>query len=49
MAMEDFPVLLAPSNRMLPLEVFDRKCLVEYPSREIYGYLKLKDGFLPMA
>jgi hypothetical protein len=31
----DFPVLLAPSDSLLPLEVFDRKCLVEYPSREI--------------
>jgi hypothetical protein len=29
MAKEDFLVLLAP---MLPLEVFDRKYLVEYPS-----------------
>jgi hypothetical protein len=30
-ATEDFPVLLAPSDCMLPLEVFDRKYLVEYP------------------
>jgi hypothetical protein len=37
MATEDFPVLLAPSDSMLPLEVFDQK------------YLKLKHGFLPMA
>jgi hypothetical protein len=36
MATEDFPVLLAPSDSMLPLEVFDRKYLVEYPSREIW-------------
>jgi hypothetical protein len=33
-ATEDFPVFLAPSDRMLPLEVFDRKYLVEYPFRE---------------
>jgi hypothetical protein len=38
MATEDFPVLLAPSDNMLPLEVFDRKYLVEYPSREIWLY-----------
>jgi hypothetical protein len=31
-ATEDFPVLLAPSDSMLPLKVFDRK----YPSREIW-------------
>jgi hypothetical protein len=36
MATEDFPVLLAPSDSMLPVEVFDRKYLVEYPSREIW-------------
>jgi ribonuclease HI len=36
MATEDFPVLLAPSDSMLPLEVFDRKYLVEYRSREIW-------------
>jgi hypothetical protein len=42
MATEDFPVLLAPSDCMLPLEEFDRKYLVEY-------LLKLKHGFLPMA
>jgi hypothetical protein len=30
MAMEDFPVLMAPSDSMLPLEVFDRKYLMEY-------------------
>jgi hypothetical protein len=36
MALEDFSVLLAPSDSMLPLEVFDRKYLVEYPSREIW-------------
>jgi hypothetical protein len=35
MGTEDFPVLLAPSDSMLPLEVFDQKYLVEYPSREI--------------
>jgi hypothetical protein len=39
MAMEDFPVSLAPSDSMLPLEVFDR----------LYGYLELKHGFLSMA
>jgi hypothetical protein len=38
MATEDFPVLLALSNSMLPLEVFDRKYLVIYPSREIWLY-----------
>jgi hypothetical protein len=36
MATEDFPVLLAPSDSMLPLEVFDQKYLLEYPSREIW-------------
>jgi hypothetical protein len=46
MATEDFPVLLAPSDSMLPLEVFDRKYLVEYPSREIW---LSEAGFLPMA
>jgi hypothetical protein len=34
MATADFPVLLAPSDSML--EVFDRKYLVKYPSREIW-------------
>jgi hypothetical protein len=43
MPTDDFPVLLALSDSMLPLEVFDRKYLVEY------GYLKLKHGYLPMA
>jgi hypothetical protein len=33
MAAEDFSVLLAPSDSMLPLEVFDRKYLV---NREIW-------------
>jgi hypothetical protein len=36
MVTEDFSVLLAPSDSMLPLEVFDRKYLVEYPSMEIW-------------
>jgi hypothetical protein len=36
MATEEFPVLLAPSDSMLPLEVFDQKYLVEYPSRGIW-------------
>jgi hypothetical protein len=36
MATEDFPVLLATSDSMLPLQVFDRKYLVEYPSRKIW-------------
>jgi hypothetical protein len=35
MAMEDFPVLLAPSDSMLPLEAFDWEYLVEYFSRDI--------------
>jgi hypothetical protein len=47
MATENVPVLLAFSDNMLPLEVFDRKYLVEYRGR--YGYLKLKHDFLPMA
>jgi hypothetical protein len=34
-ATEDFPVFLAPSLSMLPMEVCDRKYLVEYFSREI--------------
>jgi hypothetical protein len=52
MATEDFPVLLTPSDRMLPLKVFDRIYLVEYPSREIWlseaeAWLKLyNDGSL---
>jgi hypothetical protein len=36
MATKDFPVLLAPSDSMLPLKVFNRQYLVEYPSREIW-------------
>jgi hypothetical protein len=39
MATEDFPVLLAP------LEVFDRKYLVEYPSRKIW--LSEAEAWLP--
>jgi ribonuclease HI len=35
MEKEDFPVLLALFDSMLPLEVFDWKYLVEYPSKEI--------------
>jgi hypothetical protein len=35
-ATKDLPVLLAPSESMLPLDVFDRKYLVEYPFREIW-------------
>jgi hypothetical protein len=35
-ATEEFPVLLAPSDSMLPLEEFDRYYLVGYPSREIW-------------
>jgi hypothetical protein len=34
MASKDFPVLLAPSDSMLPLEVFDRNYLVENLSRD---------------
>jgi hypothetical protein len=51
MATVDFPDLLTPSDSMLPLEVFDRKHLVEYWNipLERYGYLKFKHGFLPMA
>jgi hypothetical protein len=44
-ATEDFPVLLAPSGSMLPLEVFDRKDLVEYPFREIW--LTEAEAWLP--
>jgi hypothetical protein len=36
MATEDFTVLLALSDSMLPPEVFDRKYLVEYHFREIW-------------
>jgi hypothetical protein len=35
MAPEDFSTLLAPSDGMLPLEVFECKYMAEYPSREI--------------
>jgi hypothetical protein len=45
MAMEDFPVLMAPSDSMLSLEVFDRKYLVKYPSWEIW--LSEADAWLP--
>jgi hypothetical protein len=45
MATEDFPVLLAPSDSMIPLEVFDRKYLVEYTSREIW--LPEAEAWLP--
>jgi hypothetical protein len=45
MATEDFPVLLGPSDSMLPLEVFDRKYLPEYPSREIW--LSKAEAWLP--
>jgi hypothetical protein len=38
MATEDFPVLLAPSDSMLTLEVLDRKYLEDYPSKEIWLY-----------
>jgi hypothetical protein len=33
---EELPVSLTPSDRMIPLEVFDQnqKFLVKYPSRE---------------
>jgi hypothetical protein len=43
-ATEDIPVLLAPSDSMLPLEVFDRKYLVEYSSREIWLSFLPSDG-----
>jgi hypothetical protein len=45
MTTEDFPVLLAPSDSMLPLVVCDRKYLVEYPSREIW--LSEAEAWLP--
>jgi hypothetical protein len=35
MATEDSPVLLTPSDSMLPIDVFDLKYMVEYPSKEI--------------
>jgi hypothetical protein len=42
-------VLLAPSDSVQPLEVFDQKYLVEYIPLERYGYQQLKHDFLPMA
>jgi hypothetical protein len=45
LATEDFPVLLALSDSMLPLDVFDRKYLVEYPSRKIW--LSEAEAWLP--
>jgi hypothetical protein len=45
MATEDFPFSLAPSDRMLPLEVFDRKYLAEYTSRKIW--LSEAEAWLP--
>jgi hypothetical protein len=47
-ATEEFPVLLAPSDSMLPLKEFDRKFWWNIPLGR-YGYLKLKHCFLPMA
>jgi hypothetical protein len=44
-ATEDFLVLLTPSDSMLPLEVFDRKYLVEYTFREIW--LSESESWLP--
>jgi hypothetical protein len=43
--MEDFTILLAYSDSMLPLEVFDQKYLVEYSSSEIW--LSEVDAWLP--
>jgi hypothetical protein len=45
MATEDIQVLLAPSDNMLPLEVFDQNFLVEYLSREIW--LSETEAWLP--
>jgi hypothetical protein len=45
MATNDFPVLLALSDSMQPLEVFDRKYLLESPSREIW--LSKTEAWLP--
>jgi hypothetical protein len=47
MATEDFPVLLVPSDSILPLKVFDRKYLVEYPSCEIWVWLSEAEAWLP--
>jgi hypothetical protein len=44
-ATENFTVLLAPSNSILPLELFDRKYLVEYCSRKIW--LSETEAWLP--
>jgi hypothetical protein len=41
----EIPVLLAPSDSMVPLEVFDRKYLVKYPIREIW--LSEAEAWLP--
>jgi hypothetical protein len=40
MATKDFLVLLAPSDSMLPLEVFVQKYLVEYPSKVSETWLR---------
>jgi hypothetical protein len=45
MATEDLSVLMASSDSRLPLEVFDGKYLVEYPSREIW--LSEAEAWLP--
>jgi hypothetical protein len=45
MSTEDFTVLMASSDSMLPLEVFNWKYLVEYPSREIW--LSEAEAWLP--
>jgi hypothetical protein len=47
MATEDFPVLLVPSDSILPLKVFDRKYLLEYPSSEIWVWLSEAEAWLP--
>jgi hypothetical protein len=45
MTTEDFPIFLAFSDSMLPLEVFDQKYLVEYSSSEIW--LSKVEAWLP--
>jgi hypothetical protein len=34
LVVEELPVTLAPSDGMIPLDVFDQKFLIENPSRE---------------
>jgi ribonuclease HI len=42
---EEFPISLAPSDRTIPLKVFDQNFLVKYPFRE--RWLSKAEAVLP--